>query len=551
MKRFDFLAHAGRAGEIFSIIARNGFADLLQQAGAPAGAWRQMLPKPIHPKTSDERIRMTAEELGPAFIKFGQVLSMRPDVVPQSLVLELRKLQDHVKSVPFAEMGPVLDEALGRPHKEVFEEFSETPTASASLAQVYRARTRAGGRDVAVKIQKPAIVRKIEIDLDLAGWLAGQLHHRSATLRPFDLPAVVEEVRKGVIRELDFRNEARNQEYFNTVNPHPEQVFAPAVLNDLSSERVLVMDWVDGSPVGESKLPAEQLAVCARNCATSLIRQVLVDGFFHADPHSGNVIVAADGRIAFIDWGMVGHLTQRLRFALADFWIAAVDQDAERIVRIAVELAPSEARPDAREMERDVTLALREELNFSVGRQELGRAMLRLLFILGSNGIPLSRDYSLMAKAVLSVEEVGRGLDPAFDMRSIAEPVLSQLQRDRWSPQAMLRSVGDFLRGSLLGLKDLPLELRRLMRRLEHDNLTVNFQHKGLEHLEETVAVAANRITLGVIVGSLIVGSSLIVTTGAGPRLFGYPALGILGYLISALFGFYIVYDIIRHGRHK
>lgn len=551
MKRFDFLAHAGRAREIFSIIARNGFADLLQQAGAPLGTWRQMLPKPIHPRTSDERIRMTAEELGPAFIKFGQVLSMRPDVVPQSLVLELRKLQDHVKAVPFSEIVPVLDEALGVPHMDVFEEFNEIPAASASLAQVYRARTRVGGREVAVKIQKPGIVRKIEIDLDLAGWLAGQLHHRSATLRPYDLPSVIEEVRKGVVRELDFRNEARNQEYFNTVNPHPEQVFAPEVLKELSSERVLVMEWVDVAPAGVNALSAEQLAAIARNCATSLIHQVLVDGFFHADPHSGNVVITADGRLAFIDWGLVGHLTQRLRFALADFWISAVDQDAERIVRIAVELAPSEARPDTREMERDVTLALREELNFSVGRQELGRAMLRLLFILGSNGIPLSRDYSLMAKAVLSIEEVGRTLDPSFDMRAIAKPVLTQLQRDRWSPQAMVRSVGDFVRGSLLGLKDLPLELRRLMRRLEHDNLTVNFQHRGLEHLEETVGIAANRITLGVIVGSLIVGSSLVVTTGAGPKLFGYPALGIVGYLISALFGFYIIVDIVRNGRHK
>jgi len=551
VKPFDLLAHAVRAKEIFSIVARNGFADLLHQAGAPPGVWRNMLPHPAHPRTTDERIRMAAEELGPAFVKFGQLLSMRPDVLPQTLILELRKLQDRVKALPFSDMRPVLDEALGRPHGELFADFDETAAASASLAQVYRARLRADGREVAVKVQRPGIKRTIEIDLGLAGWIAGQLNHRSVALRPYDLPTIVEEVRKGVLRELDFRHEARNQEYFNAINPYATRVFAPAIVRELSSECVLVMEWVEGTPVGESALPAERLEALAASGATSLIHQVLVDGFFHADPHAGNVIVAADGRLAFIDWGMAGHLTRRLRYALADFWIAAVEQDAERLVRIAAELAPSDARPDLREMEKQVMFALREELNFAIGRQQLGRVMLRLLFILGTNGIFLSRDFSLMAKAVLSIEEVGRALSPSFDLRSYARPVLEQMQRDRWSPRIMLSNVGEFLRGSLLGLKELPLELRRLARRLEHDNLTVNLQHRGLEPLQGAIRKAANQIALGVIVGSLIIGSSLIVRSGEGPRLFGFSALGTVGYLISALFGFYVIYDIVRHGGHK
>jgi ubiquinone biosynthesis protein len=551
VRPFDFLAHAVRAKEIFSILARNGFAELLQQAGAPSGMWRKMLPEPAQRRTTEERIRISAEELGPTFVKFGQLLSMRPDIMPQSLILELRKLQNKVEPLPFSEMMPVLDEELGRPHAEVFDDFDETAAASASLAQVYRAKLKADGRSVAVKVQKPSITRTIEIDLDLAGWLAGQLHQRSATLQPYDLPAVVEEVRKGMLRELDFTNEARNQQYFSFANPHPDQVFAPAVVMELSSERVLVTDWVDGSTVGDTTLPKEELRRIAENGAKSLINQVLVDGFFHADPHSGNLIISDDGRLAFIDWGLVGHLTRRLRFALADFWIAAIDQDAERVIRIAADLAPSEARPDLRKMETEITIALREELNFEIGNPELGRAMLRLIFILGSNGILLSRDYSMTAKSLLSIEEVGRALDPTFDMRAYAKPVLEQLQRDRWNPQALFRSVRDFARSSMNGLRELPSELTRLMRRLEHDNLTVNFQHRGLEHLEETVGMAANRITLGLIVAALIVGSSLIVTTGAGPRLLGYPALGIVGYLISALIGSYIVFDILRHGRHK
>jgi ubiquinone biosynthesis protein len=550
VKRFDFLAHAVRAKEIFSILARNGFADMLHQAGAPHGGWRKMIPQPSHERTTYERIRMTLEELGPTFVKFGQMLSMRPDVIPQGLILELRKLQDSVKPLPFTEMKPVLDAALGKPHGEVFDDFNKTPAASASLAQVYRANLLKG-LPVSVKVQKPDIRKKIEIDLDLAGWIAGQLHQRSATLKPYDLPSVVEEVRKGILHELDFRNEARNQEYFNSVNPQPENVFAPIVYSALSSEHVLVTQWIDGTSIGTTKLPAEKRAEIAANGATSLMHQVLVDGFFHADPHAGNIIVTDDAKLAFIDWGLVGHLTRRLRHALAEFWTAAIEQDAERIVRIAADLAPSTARPDLRRMETEVTIALREELNFEVGNPELGRAMLRLLFIMGNNGVPLSREYSLMAKAVLSIEDVGRALDPNFDIRTFARPVLERQQKEHWSPKSMVRALEEFAKNGLNGLRDLPSEITRFMKRLEHDNLTINFQHKGLENLEETAHTAANRITLGVIVGSLIVGSSLIVTTRAGPTLFGYPALGIVGYVISALFGFYIVFDIVRHGRHK
>jgi ubiquinone biosynthesis protein len=210
-----------------------------------------------------------------------------------------------------------------------------------------------------------------------------------------------------------------------------------------------------------------------------------------------------------------------------------------------------DARPDLRCMEKEVTLALREELNFVVGRQALGRAMLRLLYIFGQQGIPLSRDYALMAKAVISIEEVGRTLDPQFDLRRQAEPVLRELQQERVNPRMFVRRGSEMLRHTLLGLQELPFELRRLVRRLEHDNLAINLNHRGLEQHDDAIKVAANRIALGVIIGALIIGSSLIVITGIQPHLLGYPALGIIGYLLSAVLGLYVIWDIIRHGRHR
>jgi ubiquinone biosynthesis protein len=545
------LSHAARAKEILTVLARHGFANLLAQIDLPAGLRGRFTSAPGPPRTLAERLRLAAEELGPSFIKFGQLLSMRPDALPHPLILELRKLQDAVQPLPFPEMRAVLVDELGREPSEVFSEFAETPVASASLAQVYFARLNGSGRAVAVKVQRPHIARTLQIDLDLAAWFAGQLHQRVATLHPYDLPAVVAELRHGIQHELDFCHEARNQQYFNTLNPDPDRVFAPEVIAELSTARVLVMERIVGQPVGRAQLPVEQARALAAAGARSLMHQVLIEGFFHADPHSGNVFATTDGRLCFLDWGLAGHLTRRLRYALADFWLAAVEQDADRIVQIVAELAPSEARPDWRAMEKEITLALREELNFAIGRQQLGRALLKLLFIFGQHGIPLSRDYSLMAKAVLAIEEVGRTLDPAFDLRSQAGPVLSEMFRERANPVTLLRQTRDWLRNSFVTLQDLPAEVHRLVRRLDHDDFTINLQHRGLEKHDDALRTAANRLTLGVVIGALIIGSSLIVTTGISPYLFGYPALGIVGYLISAVLGLYVIWDIFHHGRHK
>lgn len=551
MRPFNILNHAVRAKEIFAVLARHGFADLLSLIDLPAGFWQRLLPQPPPRRSIGERLRLAAEELGPTFVKLGQMLSMRPDAVSHEIILELRKLQDSVQPLPFAVMGPVLADAFGRDAREVFAELSEVPIASASLAQVYRARLH-DGTEVAVKVQKPDLHRRIETDFGLAAWLAGQLHERVAALKPMDLPGVVAEARDAVLHELDFRHEARNQEYFNTLNPHPERVFAPRVFAEFSSEYVLVMERIAGGPVSQvAALPAEQRVQLAAHGAESLVRQVFIAGFFHGDPHAGNIFVTPDGRLCFLDWGLAGHLTRRLRYALADFWIAAVEQDTERIVQIAADLAPVEARPNLRALEKDVTLALREELNFTLGRAALGRAMLRLLFIFGQHGISLSRDYSLMAKALLSIEEVGRTLDPSFDLRQHTEPVLRELHRERAHPRVFLRRSREVIRHALLGLEDLPFEFRRLVRRLEHDSLAINLHHRGLEEHDDAVKIAGNRIALGMIIAALIIGSSLIVTTGTEPHLLGFPALGIIGYLLSAVLGLYVIWDIIRHGRHK
>jgi len=548
---FEILTNAVRAKEILTVFARHGFAEVIQQLNPPPGFFQRIVPHPRQRRSVWERFRLAAEELGPTFVKSGQLLSMRPDVIPEPLVLELRKLQDAVTPLPFAEMRAVLIEELGAEPETVFAEFDETPIASASLAQVYRARLRRNGQQVAVKIQRPHLLKVIEPDLDLISFFAGQLHQRIAGLAPFDLPAVAQELRTAFERELDFRIESQNLRFFNATNPFPTTVFAPGVHEEFTRERLLVMDFIDGRRLSDAGLAPDAAATLAQDGARSFFHQILIAGFFHADPHGGNLLVTPDGRLCVLDWGQVGQLTRRMRYFLADLFEAAAALDAERVVNIASGLAGPGCRPDLRTMEKEVAFALREHLNYAIGLQDIGRAIIALLHIFGRNGIGVTRDYSLMAKAVLSIEEAGRTLDPKFDLRSAAGSLLKELHHERYSPGALARQAGGALTSALARASDLPADLQRLAQRISQDDLTINFQHRGLEGLDDAVNKASSRLTLAIIVGSLIMGSSMIIHTGIKPLIFGFPALGIIGYLLSVLIGLWVIWDIVRYGKHK
>lgn len=551
MQPFDFLTNAVRAKEIIAVLVRHGFADLVTHLNPPAGFLQRMVPKPAVRRTTWERIRLAAEELGPAFVKSCQLLSMRPDLIPEPLVIEFRKLQDDVKPVPFEKIEKILREELGEDYAEDFAEFDKEPIASASLAQVYKARLRQDGRIVAVKVQRPEITKVVDADLELIRFFAKQLHERVPALKPYDLPSVIEALRAAIDSELDFENEARHLRIFNATNPFPEKVFAPDIVDDFTTPRIVVQTFVEGERIDDAHLDEETRRSLAYEGSRSLFHQVMVQGFFHADPHPGNLLVTSSGRLCLLDWGMVGQLTRRMRGFLADLFEAAAASDAERLVAIAGSMASPGTRPNYREMEKEVMMALRENFNPAIGEQQIGRIILKLLNVFSRNGISVVRDYSLMAKAVLSIEEAGRSLDPEFDLRKVATPIVRQVHAERRSPLAVMRQLRSWFSFGTGRLSDLPGDLNRIARRIAQDDLTINFQHKGLEDLDDSINSASSRITVAVIIAALIIGSSLIITTRIPPLLLGYSALGIVGYLLSGVLGLWVVWDIMRHGRHK
>lgn len=550
LKPFEFLANAVRAKEIVTVLARNGFADLLQKLDLPPRLLSVMGKMVPERRTQWERLRIVMEELGPTFVKFGQLLSMRPDVAPEALIVEMRKLQETVKPVSFLQIRPILEEGLGHPITDVFSEFSEEATAAASMAQVHRARLRETGEWVAVKIQRPGIQKVIDSDFDLLMWFARQAHERIEDLRPANMPGVVEAMREGLERELDFRREARSLESFTNRNVFPKEVMAPKAFPDYCSRRVLVMEWIEGRRLNQVVPNSEEGKRLAKVGSKSMFHQIMINGYFHADPHAGNIRVLDDGRLCFLDWGMVGQLTQRMRFGLVDLFMAFVKADAEKVTRIAINLADVGETIDRRAMERDVNKAIREHYNPDTGEGDVGRAILRLLFVFGRNGIDLARDYSMMAKAILCVEETGVYLDETYNLKDEFAPVLKKLIRERQNPIRIAAQLKDGLLLGLDQLQSMPEEVLRILKKVESDNLKVNLQHRGLEDLDDAICDASNKITLGIIIGCLLVGSSLIVTSKTPPIVFGFPILGIVGYVLSLLLGLYVAFDILR-GRPK
>lgn len=550
LKPFEFIANAVRAKEIVTVLARYGFADLLQKLDLPPRLLSALGKIAPHKRSQWERLRIVMEELGPTFIKFGQLLSMRPDVVPEPLIKELRKLQEKVPPVSFEQIRPILEEGLGQDYHAVFSEFDEEAIAGASMAQVHRARLALTGELVAVKIQRPALEKVIDADFDILMWLAKQSHERIEDLRPINLPDVIETMRDGLERELDFRREARGLSFFSRRNAYPEEVCAPKIFEDICSRRVLVMEWVEGRRL-ESIVPgSEEARRLSQVGARSMFHQIMISGYFHADPHAGNIRVLPDGKLCFLDWGATGQLTQRMRYGLVDLFRAFVKADAEQVTRIGINLADTGESIDRRRMERDVNLAIREHYNADTGEGDVGRAILSLLYVFGRNGVDLAGDYSLMAKAILCVEETGATLDESFNLKDEFEPVLKRLVKERRNPKRMAESFRDSVLLGLEQLQGMPEEALRILKKIEKDNLKINLQHRGLEDLDDAISDASNKITLGIIIGCLLVGSSLIVTSNVPPIVFGFPILGIVGYVLSFLLGLYVAFDILR-GRPK
>jgi ubiquinone biosynthesis protein len=544
------IRNLGRFRHIIWVLLKYGFDDVIHRLDLPGSFIWKKINRVKGPLTVNERIRMVFQELGPTFIKFGQILSMRPDLVPSLLALELKKLQDQVPPALQSAVQSLVEKALNKPLNAVFSEFNWTPLGSASLAQVHRARLAKEDKIVAVKIQRPDIRPLIRADLDILTAIASRLNELR-TYQLFDFPGLVEELRFSLTRELDFTREARNMKIFSKTLSFPDLMYIPEVFDDYTTPYVLTMELVEGTRLDRLNGSISQREQLARNGARIMMDQMLRQGFFHADPHQGNLLVMEDGRLCFLDWGMTGRIPRELRHRLIDMIQALVQKDSDTLLRLIPHLTadvPSDL--NHHRLERDLLDLIDSYHDFSLKDIQIGELILSLMNLLNEHRLRIRSDFALMSRAMLALEGLGKELVPNFNLIEEARPLITELAKERWS----LKTLTEDLRSQGMNLYDLvqdfPAKLQVLFRKMDRGDLTFTFKHTGLSALNTTLERISNRVTFGIILAAMIVGSSMIITTGVKPLLFGFPALGVVGYLVSGVLGLWLIINILRRRKY-
>jgi len=498
-----------------------------------------------------QRLRMAMEELGPTFVKLGQLLSTRPDVLPRAYTDEFSKLQDEVPALPAAEIRRQIEHQLGQPVEALCQEFHDVPLAAASIAQVHRGRLYSGA-EVVFKVRRPGITTTVETDIDILMGLAHLIEQHVPAMAIYDPVSLVKEFRRTIRREMNFAREAHTIDRFRANFAGDPTLYMPKVYWEHTGETVLTLEYVAGVKITDFKeLTARgyNLKELASRGANAFLRQVLEHGVFHGDPHPGNIFVLPDHVLCMLDFGMVGRLSPELKQHLIDLLEALLHRDVERIIAQLLYSGELTDDSDLKSLRRDLHEFIEDYYDILLQDLRVGRLLTDFIEILTQHNIRFPADFMLLAKALITMEGLGRQLDPEFNMIDHMRPYVETLVRERFSPGNVSREVTRIAQayGSLA--KNLPRDIKEFLNRLNRNKFKIDLEHRGLERLVTDLDRSSNRIAFAVVIGALIVGSSLIMQTNKGPLLFGFPVLGFLGYSIAGLLGLWLAIGILRSGR--
>jgi ubiquinone biosynthesis protein len=540
--------HLKRYGDIARLLIRYGRSDIAMGMGIEPT-------RPISPEEAAKALDLAKdlEELGPTFIKLGQLLSTRADLLPPPYLDALSRLQDKVEPFSFADAERIVQDELGVRVSKAFLELEANPMAAASLGQVHRARLH-DGRLVAVKIQRPGIRQQIEEDLDAFAELAKFLDRHSELGRRFEFEKMIGEFRKTLLAELDYRREARHLQILGENLREFPRIVVPEPVTDYTTERVLTMDCVRGSkitslsPVVRIELDGEALA---EELFRAYLKQVLVDGLFHADPHPGNVFVTDDGRLALLDLGMVARLSDDLQEHLLKLLLAVADGRGEETADRAIQIGRRLEDFDPQEFRRRIAGLVVEIRQASVEELQIGRVLLGLTRAAGETGVVLPSELTLLAKTLLNLDEIGRVLAPGFDPNASIRRNAADLMRGRvlrsLSPASVAAAALDAKRFA----EKLPARIDRLLDLLASNELRVRVDAIDERRLIDGLHKIANRIALGAVLAALILGAAMLMNVPTPFRIFGYPGLAMIFFLVAAAGGIALIAAMLIGDRKK
>ncbi|MBW1996353.1 MAG: AarF/ABC1/UbiB kinase family protein [Deltaproteobacteria bacterium] len=549
--------HVQRYRQILTVLFRYGFGDLVDilKIEQYIEIGLQMISRKRREKIETlsraERVRMALEELGPTFVKMGQFLSTRPDLLPVEFIRELEKLQDHVPPVEKGEVEKIIEMELGAPVKDIFIDFEAVPLASASIGQVHFARLM-DGDEVVVKVQRPNVRKTIEVDLEIMLHIATLMerHLKAAEIhRPTRL---VEEFARTIEKELDYTFEAAHVERFAIQFMGDRTIYVPKIYRETTTRRILTMEYIRGIKASDvDRLIQEGLDTreIARRGFDLILKQIFLYGFFHADPHPGNVFILPNNVICYLDFGMMGRISRKTRENFADLVMGIVRRDEVKATDAFLRLTTSRDEPDHEVLERDMGDFIDRHFYRPLKDLDLMKILHQLLEIGARHKLVIPPDLFLMIKALGNAEGLGRKLDPAFDATSQAAPFIKRVQMERLHPRRIGSDLFDSGMDFLHLLMEIPGEVRDILRQARLGKIKLEFEHRGLESMLSTHDRISNRLAFAIVLASLIIGSSLIVLSDIPPKWHGIPLIGLIGFLIAGVMGFWLLVTILRRGR--
>jgi ubiquinone biosynthesis protein len=542
-----------RYRDVVQALVKFGYIDVVEalHLWKPWRLGQRLLGAPEMPEaTKQERLRMLCESLGPTFIKFGQLLSTRPDLLPAEYLTELTRLQDHAPMENFATIRAILQAELPQALPTLFTRIDPMPLAAASIAQVHRASLTTG-QEVVVKVQRPRISQVIAGDLELLRDLARLAERYLPELRPLHPTGVVEEFARTITRELDFRHELQNLERCAKNFADDPTVYIPAAYPALTTSRVLTMGYVQGVKISaREELTQVGLdpKVVAVNGANALLKQIFIHGFFQGDPHPGNLRVLEGNVIAILDYGMFGTIDAETREHLALLLLGVANRDANKIVRALVALEVMAPDLDRRRLRREIAMLVDTYLAVPLEALNLSAMLQEVLRMIRQHGLQVPPDFLLLLRAISTAESIGSELDPAFNIMQHLQPFAEQLVLERYDPRYLLRKLGHTSEDVEDLLLLLPAALSQIMQKLQHGELHLGLEVQQLDRLIHEFDTASNRLTLAIILAASIIGSALIMQTQMPPLLLGYPIFGMLGFVLAGVLGLGLVIAILRSG---
>ncbi len=535
-----------RYRDIAMLFIKYGNSDLVKNAGLDE-ALNGDGNIPPEAKGKAEELTKDLEKLGPAFVKVGQMLSTRPDFLPEAYLEALSRLQDNCEPFSFAEVEKIVVSELGVRISKAFSQFNDQPLAAASLGQIHRATMR-NGREVAVKVQRPGIRDNIIQDLEILADVAEFYDTHTESGRKYEYGKMLEEFRKTIMEELDYRKEARNLDTMKENLKEFPLILVPAPVHDYSTSKVLTMDFVTGKKI-TSVNKLEQVELDGRPLAEEVFRcylkQILVDGFFHADPHPGNVFLTEDKKIGLIDLGMVARLTPDLQSKLLQLLLAIGEGHGDDAAEIAFEIGEIKRDFDAPACRKQINDLVQHAFGANIQDMEIGKVVLAITKTTADHGLKLPSELTMLGKTLLNLDQVGRTLDPEFDpnasIRRNAAHLTQQRMMKSMSPAGMFNSM--------IETKDfadkLPSRVNKILDLIASNKLHIEVEALDEKILTDSFQKVANRITTGLILAALIIGAALLMRVETAFRVFGYPGLAMICFMLAAGGGFALVSQII------